>query len=65
VRLVIFAIEHDRDLVGAPDRKLIGDHALKPRAAGRRAIEDAGLADLKLADRQPVAIAAALGFGER
>ena len=50
--------EHDRDLVRAPERELVGQGALKPRPAGRGAVEHAGVGDLGLAERELVVVAA-------
>ena len=52
------AAEHDRDLVGAPERELVGQGALKPRPPRRGAVEHAGVGDLGLAERELVAVAA-------
>ena len=57
--------EDDLHAVGTPEVQLVGDRALKPRAAGGRAIEDAGVRQLQLADRQAIAVACALGGGKR
>jgi pimeloyl-ACP methyl ester carboxylesterase len=49
------APEDDLHAVGAPEIELVGDRALKPRPAGGGAIEDAGVGQLQLADRQAIA----------
>ena len=58
--------EHDRDLVGASERELIRERALKPRPARGGPVKHPGVGDLKLAERQLVAVAAlAILAGER
>ena len=53
-----FACEHDRDLVRPAGRELIGERALKPRAARGGPVEHAGVGDLKLTERELIAVAA-------
>jgi hypothetical protein len=50
--------EHDRDLVRAPERELIGQSPLKPRPPRGWAVEHAGVGDLGLAERELVVVAA-------
>jgi hypothetical protein len=57
--------EHHGDAVGAPERELVADRLLKPRAAGRRAIEHARVGELELAKAQLVAVAAAAILGRQ
>jgi hypothetical protein len=58
--------EYDGDLVGPAERELIGKRLLKPGAAGGGAVEHTGIGDLKLPERQVIAIAApAILGGER
>jgi hypothetical protein len=45
-------------LVGARERELIGEGAIKPRAPGCRPVEHAGVGDLGLTERELVAVAA-------
>jgi hypothetical protein len=52
------APEHDGDLVGAPERELVRERTLKPRAARRRAVKDARVGELQLPERELVAIPA-------
>ena len=57
------AAEHDRDLVGAPERELIRERALKPGATGGGPVKHVRVGELKLPERQLVAVAAATVLG--
>jgi hypothetical protein len=52
------AVEDELDVVGAPERELVFEHEFKPLAGLGRALEDAGVGELELADREPVVVAA-------
>jgi hypothetical protein len=51
--------EHHGDVVGAPERELVTDRLLKPRAPRRRAVKHARVRELQLPKAQLVAVAAA------
>ena len=46
-------------MVGAPKRELVAERLLKPRPAGLRAVKDARVGELELAEGERVAVAAA------
>ena len=50
--------EHDRGLVGATERELVGQRPLKPGAPGRRPIEHPGVGDLQLPERERMPVPA-------
>jgi hypothetical protein len=51
--------EDDGDVVGAPERQLVADGLLKPRAAGGRSVKHARVGQFELAEGRRVAVAAA------